>query len=261
MLPLAAFAIPGAIQGALGIGQLIGGALMKPKRPEYEIPAAAQEELAMSRMGLNARMPGVAYAENRLAQNSANAGYGLNRAATNPNQILNGLASIQMNANIASRGLMEAEAGDAIRRESNLRRSLGVMASYQNRKWEVDKMQPFQDKARTKAALIGSGLQNISGGVGQALGGLMGAQMMQGQQGAQAAAGQGASQNPFANIFNLAKMGNQYMRRDINPLAQPAMSGVQSMPPQFLPQLPFGLQAPRRQLSVNAGDGLNYYPY
>ncbi len=223
MLPLAAFMVPGAIQGALGIGQLIGGSLMRPKRPSYEIPAAAREELAMSRMQQNARMPGIAYAENRLAQNSAQAGYGLNRAATNSNQVLNGLASIQMNANIASRGLMEAEAGDAIRRDSNLRRSLGVMANYQNRKWEVDKMQPFQDKARTKAALIGSGLQNISGGANQALSGILGAQMMQGQAG-QAASGNSSAFNPFANVMSLAKMGGNYMRRDVNPLQQPILS-------------------------------------
>ncbi len=76
---------------------------------------------------------------------------------------------------------MEAEAGDAIRREANLRRSLGVMANYQNRKWEVDKMQPFMDAARTKAALIGGGLQNLSGGINQGLSGLLGAQMMQQQ--------------------------------------------------------------------------------
>lgn len=186
---------PGAIQGGLGLMQLGMGARMDPKRPEYEIPSAAKEELAMSRMGLNARMPGVNYAEQRIGQNSAGSAYRLNRAATNPNQILNGLASIQMNANIASRGLMEAEAGDAIRRESNLRRSLGVMANYQNRKWELDKQQPFLDAARTKAALIGGGLQNLSGGINQGLSGMLGAQMM--QQG-----GHGAQQgivpyNPF----------------------------------------------------------------
>jgi hypothetical protein len=42
------FAIPGAIKGALGLGQLIGGSLMKVKRPTYEIPDVAKEELAMS---------------------------------------------------------------------------------------------------------------------------------------------------------------------------------------------------------------------
>ncbi len=196
MLPLAAFMAPGLIQGGLGLMQLAAGSRLNPQRPQYEIPAAAQEELAMSRMQQNGRMPGVNYAEQRINQNSARAGYGLNRAATNPNQILNGLASIQMNANIASRGLMEAEAGDAIRRDSNLRRSLGVMAGYQNRKWEVDKMAPFQDAARTKAALVGGGLQNLSGGVNQAISGAFGAQMM--QQGGYGAQQQKAPYNPFS---------------------------------------------------------------
>jgi len=176
--------------------QLAAGSRMNPQRPQYEIPAAAQEELAMSRMQQNGRMPGVNYAERRIGQNSAAARYGLNRGATNPNQILNGLASIQMNASIASRGLMEAEAGDAIRRDSNLRRSLGVMANYQNRKWEVDKMAPFQDAARTKAALVGGGLQNLSGGVNQGLSGILGAQMM--QQGGYGAQQQKVPYNPFS---------------------------------------------------------------
>lgn len=262
MLPMAAFAIPGAIQGVLGLGQLIAGSSMNPKRPQHEIPAAAQEELAMSRMGLNARMPGVAYAENRLAQNSASSAYRLNRAATNPNQILAGLAGIQMNANIASRGLMEAEAGDYARREQNLRRSLGVMANYQNRKWEVDKWQPFQDKARTKAALIGGGLQNISGGVGQALSGIMGAQMMQQQGGDMTGAAGSTTQaaNPLQNFMKLANAGSKYMRRDVNSLPQLGMRNVQSMPPQYLQQLPYSLQSPQPQLSVPTNN-MSYYPY
>jgi hypothetical protein len=92
-------------------------------------------------------------------------------------------------------------------------------------------MAPFQDAARTKAALVGGGLQNLSGGVGQALGGMMGAQMMQGAQSAPAADGGTASKtNPLQNIMNLAKMGNQYVRRDINPLQQPQMIPGDVMP-------------------------------
>lgn len=197
MLPLAAFAVPGAIQGVLGLGQLLAGSSMRPRRPAYEIPAAAQEELAMSRMQQNARMPGIRYAENRVAQGSASAAYGLNRAATNPNQVLSGLAGIQLNANIASRDLLEAEGRDAIRRDSNLRRSLGVMAGYQNRKWELDKMTPFQDAARTKAALIGGGLQNLSGGVNQGLSGLLGAEMMRSGYSGQSL-GYGARRAPYS---------------------------------------------------------------
>lgn len=211
----------------MGLAQLGAGTIMRPKRPEYEIPAAAQEELALSRMQANGRMPGVNYAEQRIGQNSAQAGYNLNRAATNPNQILNGLASIQMNANVASRGLLQAESSDAIRRDSNLRRSLGVMAGYQNRKWELDKLNPFLDAARTKSALIGGGLQNLSNGVGQGLSGLIGANMM----GYGGGAGNGSIQqkalgasNPAGNIMDLAKIQGQYLRRDINPIQQTQMN-------------------------------------
>lgn len=128
-------------------------------------------------------MPGVNYAQQRIDQNAASSQYRLQKGATNSSQLLSGLAGIQLNSNVAARGLMEAEAGDQIRRDAIFRRSLGVMAGYQDKKFDLNEMQPYQDKARTKAALIGGGLQNIAGGAGQALGGIMAGQMMQGQQG------------------------------------------------------------------------------
>jgi len=175
-------AIPGVIQGALGLGQLIGGMGMKPKRPEYEIPEAQQEAMAAARMQQNARMPGINYANARVDQNAANSQYRLQKGATNSSQLLSGLAGIQMNSNIAARGLMGAEAGDQMRRDDIFRRSLGVMAGYQDKKWELNKMQPYQDAARTKAALIQGGLTNLAGGVNQSLSGIMAGQMMQGPQ-------------------------------------------------------------------------------
>ena len=230
MLPAAAFAIPGALKSLLGIGQLIGGSAMKAKRPEYKIPETAEEELAMSRMMANGRMPGINYAQARIDQNSASAAYRTNRAATNPNQILNAQAGIQMNANVAERGLMESEANDQYRRLANLSRSLRMMSEYKDREFQLNKMEPYQDKAKTKAALVQGGLLNLFGGVGESMGGLMAGKMMQGPQaGGQANTGV-AAQNPFANIMNLAKMGNQYMRRDVNPLQQPQMTAGDVMP-------------------------------
>lgn len=184
------------IQGGLGLFQLLRGAGMNPQRPKYEIPAAAQEELASARMQQFGRMPGINYASARLDQNAANSQYRLQRGATNSNQLLSGLNGIQLQSNIASRGLMEAEAGDYIRRENNLRRSLGVMAGYQDKQFQLNKYEPFQDAARTKAALIGGGLQNLSGGVNQSLSGLMAGQMM----------GNGATAAPQNNIPDWLKV-------------------------------------------------------
>jgi hypothetical protein len=219
------FAIPGAIKGALGLGQLIGGSLMKVKRPEYEIPDVAKEELAMSRMMANGRMPGVNYANMRIDQNAASAAYRTNRAATNPNQILAAQAGIQMNADIAGRGLMEAEAGDQYRRLANLSRSLRMMSDFKDKEFELNKMQPYQDKARTKAALVQGGLLNLFGGVGEGMSGIMAGKMM--QDGAGAAAGSQTATpqagNPFGNIMKMAGGLSQYMRRPIDSLQQPQL--------------------------------------
>ena len=229
-MPPLAFAIPGALKSLLGIGQLIGGSAMKVKRPTYEIPDTANEELAMSRMMANGRMPGINYAKMRLDQNAASAGYRMNRAASNPNQILAGAAAIQANSDVAERGLMESEANDQYRRLANLSRSLRMMSEYKDKEFQLNKMEPFQDKARTKAALVQGGLLNLFGGVGESMGGLMAGKMMQGPQvGGQAGTG-GQAQNPFANIMNLAKMGNQYIRRDIDPLQQPQLGQNSIMP-------------------------------
>lgn len=178
----AQFLIPAAIQSGLGIYQAIRGSAMKPKRPTYEIPEETKEDLAISRREANARMPGMAYAEDRLDQNAAAGRYGLTRAATNSSQVLSGLAGIQLQSNIAERGLMESEANDHYRRLANLRRSLSNMASAKDRQFQLNEMEPFQDAARTKAALIQSGLTNFAGGIGQGINAQMASNMMGGQQ-------------------------------------------------------------------------------
>lgn len=150
---------------------------MKPERPIYEIPGEIQEDVAAARRLERGRMPGVQYAEDRIRQGTAQGGYNLRRSVTNPNQLLSGLQMIQANARIAERGLMEAEAGDYYRRLSNLQRSLNVSAQYKDRAFDVNKMQPYQDAARTKAALTQGGLINAFGGLGEGMSGLMQGQM------------------------------------------------------------------------------------
>ncbi len=179
MLPLAAFAVPAAIQGGLGLMQLGAAGRMNPKRPEYQVPDEVSQELAMSRMSLNSEAPWLKRAEERLDQGTASAGYRLGRVAGNSSQLLAGLSGINMQANIARRGLMEADANDYARREANLRRSLGVMATYKDKQFQLNKMEPYMNEARTKAALTQGGLLNISGAANSGVQSLMGAQLLQ----------------------------------------------------------------------------------
>lgn len=176
-IPALAFAIPGALKAGFGLYQLARGAAMKPERPTYEIPSEIREDVAAARRLERGRMPGVQYAEDRIRQGSAQGGYNLRRSVTNPNQLLSGLQMIQANARIAERGLMEAEAGDYYRRIANLQRSLNVSAQYKDKAFEVNKMQPYMDQARTKAALTQGGLLNAFGGLGEGMSGLMQGEM------------------------------------------------------------------------------------
>lgn len=170
-MPPLAFAIPGAIKAGVGLFQLAKGAGMKPERPEYEIPDEIKEDLAAARRLERGRMPGIQYAEERVRQGTAQQGYGLRRSATNPNQLLSGLQMIQRNAQIAQRGLMEAEAGDYYRRLANYQRSLSLGAQYKDKQFELNKMQPYIDESRTKAALTQSGLINAFSGLGEGVSG------------------------------------------------------------------------------------------
>jgi hypothetical protein len=168
-IPAAAFAIPGAIKAGVGLYQLFRGSRMKPERPTYEIPDEVREDVATARRLERSRMPGVAFAEDRIRQGAAQGGYNLRRAATNPNQLLSGLQAIQQQSNVAERSLMEAEAGDYYRRLSNLNRSLGLMSQYKDKAFQLNKMEPYMDEARTKAALTQGGLINAFSGLGEGL--------------------------------------------------------------------------------------------
>lgn len=202
------FAIPGVLKSGLGLYQMIRGGAMNPQRPTYEIPDTAKEELGMSRLAANGRMPGINYAQMRIDQNAASASYRANRAATNPNQILASQAGIQMNSDIAGRGLLESEANDHQRRLMNLSRSLRMMSEFKDKEFQLNKMEPYQDAARTKAALVQGGLLNLFGGVGESMTGMMAGKMMQGgQMTGQPTSTNGSSSTPL--WMQMMKFGQQ----------------------------------------------------
>lgn len=175
---------------------------MKPERPEYQIPDVAKEELALSRQMAGARMPGIGYAEDRIRQGGATSLYNLRRGAANPNQLLSGVAGVQVASNAAERSLLEAEAGDQYRRLANLSKSLSMMGQYKDKEFELNKMQPYMDKSRTKAALTQSGLLNTFGGLGDVTGSAMQKYYMQNLFGGSNATGNyGAPNINYSHLF------------------------------------------------------------
>lgn len=165
-LPLSfwAQAAGAGLQGVLGIGQLIGGALMNPERPTYQIPDEIKNMLALRQMNLGGRMAGATQAQANIMQSQANTVGAYQGTLRNPNAILAGVSAAQGQTNRAFGNLGAMEAQDYQRRLAGLEGAQRSMAQYRDKAFDINEMQPYVDEARTKAALIGAGLRNISGG-------------------------------------------------------------------------------------------------
>ena len=162
---------PSFIQGGLGAIQLLASLGINPQRPKYTVPQEVQDKLAQNQVNLNARSAGAARAnENIFAnqattlQNATQAGGGIS------NQLLAG-AMAQANTNQALGDLSASESEDFQRRLSNLGAVQSEMGQYRDREFDINKMQPFQDAAAAKSALIEGGIQNLFG-ASQGLAGL-----------------------------------------------------------------------------------------
>lgn len=186
LLGLISQGVGNLLQIPLGVGQIVAGSLMKVKRPKYKIPEEVRNMLALRQLNLRGRMAGAGQAERNIMQGQANAIGTYQSTLNNPNAILAGVAASQGQTNRAMNDLNTQEAIDYQRRLAGMEGAQRTMTQFKDKAFELNEMQPYQDKARTKAALIGSGLKNffgaISGG-GEAVQDYAGYKMMQQQMG------------------------------------------------------------------------------
>lgn len=169
---IAAIASAG-LQGVLGLGQLVGGSLMRPQRPTYQIPDEIKNMLALRQMNLQGRMAGATQAQRNILQSQGSTIGAYQGTLRNPGAILAGVSASQGQTNRAFNDLAAMEAQDYQRRLAGLEGAQRTMANYRDQAFNVNEMQPYQDEARTKAALIGAGLRNVAG-AGQAVTGAFG---------------------------------------------------------------------------------------
>jgi len=162
---------PSLIQGGLSAIQLLTSLGINPKRPTYTVPQEVQDKLAQNQVNLNARSAGAARGQDNIFANQASTLLNAQQAGGGiSNQLLAG-AMAQANTNQALGDLSTSESEDFQRRLSNLGAAQSEMGQYRDREFDINKMQPFQDAAAAKSALIEGGIQNLFG-ASQGLAGL-----------------------------------------------------------------------------------------
>lgn len=176
-LTLALMLGPAAIQGAMGVGQLIKGNQMQKNlgpRVGYEIPESAKRALGISeRLASSYEMPGAG--ARRYAQDLQNQKFVA--AALQAGNSQDAMAMLTQGLQSAQEGELafsEASAQNYQQRQQNLQQALGNYAGYQEKK-RADEQQAWYEKADRAAQMKGAGLENLFGaGQGLAQAGMMG---------------------------------------------------------------------------------------
>jgi len=237
MLPaIAAAAIPSAIKMISGGIQALSGRkkLKNLKRPDYEIMPEFQDnvELAEGIRSLGG-MPKASY-QNALQNISRNQTAGLQQLRGRGGAVA-GISAVNQATNDATTGL---DARDAEMRLNNFStgtqlkmNALSALATQRLRKQEWDKFMPFNQKLAEGQALIGSGLQNMMGGLGEAANLAVGDLML--NEGAGLNSIFGSNKMPAAAVTNPQIATVSGISRNRNPFAGVKLTAPSTASPAF----------------------------
>jgi hypothetical protein len=153
-------ALPIAIQGVTGIGQLIGSMFKKTERPEYEIPSALRSALGVAQtMVNNPFMAGYSQAVDQANLASSN----MITAAQQSGGAQQSLASIAASQGTQLRELAQMNEVSNQQDLENLQRVLDAYSRSQDQQWQMNEFAPYADKMQEKRDVFGAGLENLFG--------------------------------------------------------------------------------------------------
>ncbi len=151
-----------ARKGIVGMKQKKEAEAMNPIRPEYEIPEAQQQQLALYKgLSNQSRMPGQTQMEDQINASTSTGLAAMQGAAGSAQDILAGASNMAGNQNRQLAGLGIESSRQRRQAEGLYGQSLGQMAQYQDQAFNLNEMVPFMNEVEKKEALMASGMANI----------------------------------------------------------------------------------------------------
>ena len=150
-------------QAGFGLYQTIKGArdAKNNERPEYRTPQAMIDAMdtaeRMSLRGLNEQT--IQNFQQGLADTRAASFQGLSSRKAG----VGAVAGVAQREIAGQQQLAAMDAEQRMRNIQSLQQMRAAMAQYEDKEFELNQMQPFQDRAAAASALQGAGLQNVMG--------------------------------------------------------------------------------------------------
>lgn len=162
--------LPSIFKGVTGIGQLLGGLFGQAKRPTYEIPKSATDSLNVAKgLASQTKLPGQEIYETQLGEKTANMTKSIERMGGG-GAGLGALSNIYAQESGAKRNLAMDAARYYAGNQQQLKSSLGQMAQYEDKKWQKNIGDKYDEEAGASSALIEGGLKNTSTALGDVAG-------------------------------------------------------------------------------------------
>lgn len=172
--------LPTIFKGVTGIGQLFSGLFGQPDRPTYEPPKAAKDALKVStNLASQTKLPGQQILETQLGEKTAGMTKSLERMGAGGAGIA-GLSSIYAQEANAKRGLAGQAAQYYMGNQGQLRNQLNNYAQYEDKAWQKNIGDKYEEEAAASSALTQAGLQNTSAALGDAAGSYAYSNLMKG---------------------------------------------------------------------------------
>ena len=196
-----------ALQAAGGIYQLIRANQLKKslgERPEYNTPESQVQRLENAKREGYSDLAGRSILEGNIAESTASGVSNVKDMASSSSGALQAVLGLKGQEQDQLTNLGLAAAQDRERKQAMLRGELGIDAQYQDKAFDMNEMQPYQDKASAIAALKGSGMQNLfSGGAGASNAGVT----LENQKAWQDYLARQSGTNPTNNNYNYNNQG------------------------------------------------------
>lgn len=181
---LLAQAIPAGLQLAKSYKQSQQAKeLEKMGRPQYEIPEAVQQQVNQARYLASMReLPGQNLMEAKLGQTTAKGIAQMQNAAANPADLASNIARLYgaQNEGIQNIGLKAGQ--NWLGQQGQLSNALRMMGQYQDKKWDYNQKQPYEEAKAAEAALREASYRNLAAASTGIASGISGAANMQYQQ-------------------------------------------------------------------------------
>jgi len=152
-------------QAAIGVGQAISGhkRLKNLTRPEYQIPSEIEQNMSEAELMSYYGMPDAQ--KQSYMQNIQRSGQQALSGIADRKGGLGMVSAVQQQQEDSYMNLLSADVQQRMQNIQAAQQARQVMAEYKDKAFQINEMEPYVQDYNEAQSLIGSGMQNIMGGL------------------------------------------------------------------------------------------------